>query len=81
MRNVKSSGDCTCMVCPGNFFAWGMRYVRRPFEKIICKLEAFRDAEVVRSVKHHRDCTRRVRSMNPFEISGQAMRLFIIVMH
>ena len=69
------------MVCPGNFFAWGMRYVFRPFEKIICKLEPDWDAEVARSVKNHRDGTRRVRSMNPFEISGQAMRLFIIIMH
>ena len=30
---------------------WGMRYVCRLPEKLICKLEAFRDAEVERSVK------------------------------
>ena len=60
MRNVKSSGDGTCMVCPGNFFAWGMRYVFRPFEKIICKLEPGWEAEVARSVKHHRYGTRMV---------------------
>lgn len=50
-------------------------------EKLICKLEPDWAAEATQSVKHHRDCTRRVRSMNPFEISGQAMRLFIIIMH
>ena len=56
---------------------WGMRYVCRLPEKLICKLEA----EFARSAKHHGDCTHRVRSMNPFEILGQAMRLFIIVMY
>ena len=43
----------------------------------ICKLEPGWEAEVARSVKHHRDGTR----MNPFEILGQAMRSFVIVMH
>ena len=30
---------------------WGMRYVRRLPEKLICKLEPDRDAEVARNVK------------------------------
>ena len=76
-QNVKSSGDCTRMVRLRDFLrgAWAM-CADCP-EILICKLEPGWEAEVARSVKHHRDCTR----MNPFEISGQAMRSFIIIMH
>ena len=51
MRDVKKFLGLYAYGTSQEFLAWSMRYVFRPPEKLICKLEPGREAEVARSVK------------------------------